>query len=154
MQKRVAAAVRQLDKAKPAVAPKPLHHRLYRRPRRLLLKPRRRTEARRARRHSRHPTAAVIPAAATAAAKIIVKIAPPAAIAMPSPVFHDRLPIPSPGPSHPATTIMQLFPPLVIGNGVTRRVTVAAVGSALDSGRREMKGSARDCSTRRREDQP
>jgi hypothetical protein len=52
-------------------------------------------------------SAAVI--AATAAAKIIVKIAAPPAIAMPSPVFHDQIPILEPGVNHPAGTIMQVF---------------------------------------------
>ncbi|HWD60733.1 MAG TPA: hypothetical protein VG308_20785, partial [Stellaceae bacterium] len=41
---------------------------------------------------------AVIPAAAaaTAAAKIVVKVAAPTPIAMPSSVFHERLPNPEP----------------------------------------------------------
>src|SRR5580692_8190210 len=45
VQKRVAPAIRKLDKAKPAVAAKPLHHRLHRRARRLLLKARTRAIA-------------------------------------------------------------------------------------------------------------
>jgi hypothetical protein len=86
MQKRVARPVRQLDKAKPAIGAKPLHHCLYRRARRLLLKPRL-AETRRRTVTAATP-AAVIPAA-TATAKItLVKIAPPAPIAMASPVFH------------------------------------------------------------------
>ena len=45
-------------------------------------------------------TAAVIP---TAAAKIIVKITPPPAIAMPSPVFHVYFHFPGPGTITPQT---------------------------------------------------
>jgi hypothetical protein len=104
VQKGVTAAIRQLDKAKPAIATKPLHHRLDRRTRWLLLKTRRAVSRRRA-----VPAAAtVIPSATaavtatTAAAKIIVELAPPAPIAMPSPVFHDRNSNPEPGDNHPA----------------------------------------------------
>jgi hypothetical protein len=88
VQERIAAAIRKLDKAEPAIAAKPFHHRLYRRPRRLLVEPRRAVT----RCGSVAATAAAVfpSAATTAAAKIIVKIAPPTAIPMPSSVFHVK----------------------------------------------------------------